>query len=142
MQKYTLSDRHLCDIELLLNGGFAPLTGFMNQADYDSVVSSMRLTDGSVWPMPINLDIPSSIAESWSVGDVVLLQDKESLPIAELTIESLWEPNKTLECQSVFGSCDTAHPGVNYVLNYAGSVYVGGSLKQINLPKHYDFNHF
>ncbi len=140
-QRFTLSDRHLCDIELLLNGGFAPLTGFMNQADYDSVVSSMRLTDGSVWPMPINLDIPSSIAESWSVGDVVLLQDKESLPIAELTIESLWEPNKTLECQSVFGSCDTAHPGVNYVLNYAGSVYVGGSLKQINLPKHYDFNH-
>ncbi len=141
MHKYTLSDRHLCDIELLLNGGFAPLTGFMNQADYDAVVTSMRLTDGSVWPMPINLDVTSSVAESWSVGDVVLLQDKESLPIAELTIESLWEPDKTLECQSVFGSCDTAHPGVNYVLNYAGSVYVGGSLKQINLPKHYDFNH-
>lgn len=141
MHKYTLSDRHLCDIELLLNGGFAPLTGFMNQADYDAVVTSMRLTDGSVWPMPINLDVTSSVAESWSVGDVVLLQDKESLPIAELSIESLWKPNKTLECQSVFGSCDTAHPGVNYVLNYAGSVYVGGSLKQINLPKHYDFNH-
>ncbi len=141
MHKYTLSDRHLCDIELLLNGGFAPLTGFMNQADYDAVVTSMRLTDGSVWPMPINLDVTSSVAESWSVGDVVLLQDKESLPIAELTIESLWEPDKTLECQYVFGSTDTAHPGVNYVLNYAGSVYVGGSLKQINLPKHYDFNH-
>ena len=141
MQKYTLSDRNLCDIELLLNGGFAPLTGFMNQLDYDSVVTSMRLTDGSVWPMPINLDVTSSVAESWSVGDVVLLQDKESLPIAELTIESLWEPDKTLECQSIFGSTDTAHPGVNYVLNYAGNVYVGGSLKQINLPKHYDFNH-
>ncbi len=141
MNKYTLSERNICDIELLLNGGFAPLTGFMNQPDYDSVVTSMRLTDGSVWPMPINLEVTSSVAESWSVGDVVLLQDKESLPIAELTIESLWEPDKTLECQSVFGSTDTAHPGVNYVLNYAGSVYVGGSLKQINLPKHYDFNH-
>ncbi len=141
MKYFTLSDRHLCDIELLLNGGFAPLTGFMNQADYDSVVKSMRLTDGSVWPMPINLDISKELSQCWAVGDVITLQDKESLPIAELTIESLWEPDKQHECQSVFGSRDTAHPGVNYVLNYAGDVYVGGSLKQINLPKHYDFNH-
>ena len=77
MQKYTLSDRNLCDIELLLNGGFAPLTGFMNQVDYDSVVTSMRLIDGSVWPMPINLDVTSTVAESWSVWDVVLLEEKE-----------------------------------------------------------------
>jgi len=141
MQQYTLSDRNLCDLELLLNGGFAPLTGFMNKADYDSVVKDLRLADGSVWPMPITLDVKEEVASAWKSGDVITLQDKESMPIAELTIADIWAPDKELECQLVFGTKDQAHPGVDFVINQADSVYVGGSLKQLNVPKHYDFNH-
>jgi len=59
-----LTNRQLCDLELILNGGFAPLNGFMNEADYNNVVQNMRLADGTLWPMPIVLDVPERIAKS------------------------------------------------------------------------------
>jgi sulfate adenylyltransferase len=134
-----LSDRQLCDIELLLNGGFTPLRGFMNQADYERVVNEMRLANGILWPMPITLDVSEQTAETLSVGKRVALRDAEGNLIAVLQIESIYRPDKLQEAQKVFGTTDTLHPGVDYLLRKAGPVYVGGSLQGAQLPVHYDF---
>jgi sulfate adenylyltransferase len=133
-----LTDRQSCDIELLLNGGFAPLQGFLNQKDYDSVVGDMRLSDGTLWPMPITLDATTRLAKSFKVGDKLALRDQEGFLLAVLDIESIYKPNKELEAKSVFGTVDVAHPGVNYLFNSAGDMYIGGKLTGAILPRHYD----
>lgn len=138
-QSWTLSHRQLCDVELLLSGAFAPLAGFLNQADYQSVCSSMHLADGTLWPMPITLDIPQSLAELLAKGDRVALRNHEGLMIAALRIESIWQPDLSAEAEAVFGTTDTLHPGVAHLLNDTHPVYVGGKLEGMCLPKHYDF---
>lgn len=135
-----LSERHICDLELLLNGGFSPLTTFMNQADYESVVRDMRLADGTLWPMPITLDVSAEFAENLAKGDTIALRDKEGVPLAALTIDEMYTPDKTKEVTAVFGSDDVLHPGVAYVLQSAGPVYVSGTLEGLQMPVHYDFN--
>lgn len=136
----TLNQRQLCDLELLLNGGFTPLTGFMTRADYESVLKNMGLANGSLWPMPITLDMTQKQATSVQVGQSVVLCDLEGTALAVLTVTDKWHPDKTQEAHCVFGTMDTAHPGVHYLLHQAGDVYIGGSLKAICAPKHYDFN--
>ncbi|NNF58462.1 MAG: bifunctional sulfate adenylyltransferase/adenylylsulfate kinase [Rhodothermaceae bacterium] len=135
----TLSDRQICDIELILNGGFSPLTGFLTQEDYDSVVADMRLADGTLWPMPITFDTDEETAAGLSLGDRVALRDKTGLLIAVMTIESKWTPSKEHEAKEVFGTTDTKHPAVNYLFNAAGDVYLGGALEGVQLPIHYDY---
>lgn len=137
-----ITKRQLCDIELLLNGGFAPLTGFMNQQDYNSVVENMRLADGTVWPMPIVLDVDEQAAKKLANQSQPVLQllspDKEVL--AMLEISNIWQPDKIKEAQLVYGTTDKAHPGVAYLFDQIKDFYVGGTLKKVSLPSHYDFN--
>ncbi|RME56887.1 MAG: sulfate adenylyltransferase, partial [Deltaproteobacteria bacterium] len=135
----TLTERQLCDIELLLNGGFSPLTGFMNRETYERVVSEMRLPDGTLWPMPITLDLPAERAETLSKGDRVALREPEGMLLAVMTVDEVWEPDKTREAQLVFGTEDDTHPAVDYLMHTAGSHYVGGTLQGVQLPHHYDF---
>jgi len=135
----TLTPRQLCDLELILNGGFAPLTGFLNEAEYTSVVETMRLSDGSVWPMPITLDVATEKAASCEIGSKILLQDQEGFALAVLTIESKWTPDKNTEADNVFGTTDPKHPAVSYLMTQTKNVYVGGSLEAIALPRHYSF---
>ncbi len=137
----TLSERQLCDLELLLNGGFSPLKGFMNQHDYASVCSDMRLSDGTLWPMPITLDVDQAFAEGLNTGDQITLRDSEGLALAVMTIDSHWQPDREQEAQQVFGSTDSKHPAVDYLLNQSGSIYLGGSLQGLQLPHHYDCRH-
>ena len=135
----TLTPRQLCDIELLLNGGFSPLNGFLTKADYDSVVANLRLVDGTIWPMPITLDVDEDTANSFSEGDRIALRDQTGLLLAIITAENIWQPNKDVEAQGVFGTTNTEHPAVNYLMNQAGSHYIGGPLEGVSLPKYYDF---
>lgn len=136
-----LTPRQLCDTELLLNGGFSPLRGFLNQNDYDGVVEEMRLSDGTLWPIPIVLDVSHFQVEELTIGERVTLRDPEENAIAVLTIESIWEPNKAKEAEKVFGSPDDYnHPSISYLFNEAGSHYIGGSLQGIQLPTYYDFS--
>lgn len=137
----TLSQRQLCDVELILNGGFAPLNGFMNQADYESVLTHMRLANGSLWPMPINLDVDTAFAESLKSGDEMALRDAEGLLIAVLRVNDIWAVDKEREAQAVFGTQDDSHPGVNYLNQHTKPMYVGGELMEVSLPHHYDFTH-
>lgn len=136
---WDLTPRQLCDLEMLLSGAFAPLESFLNQPDYDSVVDSMRLANGILWPIPITLDVPSSFAEKIQVSETIELRDPEGVLLAHLQIESIWTPNKVLEAEKVFGSNDLLHPGVYYLHHKAGSVYLGGTIEAVELPQHYDY---
>ena len=134
-----MSERQLCDVELLLNGAFSPLEGFLSRADYDGVVEKMRLMSGSIWPMPIMLDVALEFAEGISEGDTIALRDREGVLIATMKIEDIWQPDKSREAAGVFGTEDAAHPGVDYLMNRVLPVYLGGTLNGVERPTHYDF---
>lgn len=136
---WDLNHRQICDIELLLNGGFSPLEGFLGEKDYNAVVKDSRLADGTLWPMPITLDVDQGFAKDLSLGDKVALRDEEGVIIAVLDVSDIWEPNKNLEAQLVFGAADEAHPAVDYLFHRAGNIYLGGKLIGLSEPSHYDF---
>ncbi len=136
---WDLTPRQICDLELLMNGGFAPLKGFLSEADYNGVVKDMRLADGTLWPMPINLDVSEEFSKSLELGQDIALRDQEGVILATLTVTDRWTPDKALEARHVFGADDVAHPAVNYLHNQAGAVYLGGPIIGIQPPVHYDF---
>ena len=141
LMSWDMTQRQICDVELLLNGGFSPLEGFLGQADYDRVVTEMRLTDGTLWPMPVNLDVTEAFGDELNVGDEIALRDAEGVLIALLEISDKWSPDRLNEAVQVFGSDDSAHPGVDHLLNRTHPVYLGGRLKGIEAPTHYDFRY-
>lgn len=138
---WDLSRRQICDLELLLNGAFSPLDGFLTRADYDRVVDEMRLSDGSLWPMPIVLDVSEAFAGQIEEGQRIALRDPEGVLLAVMEIEDLWQPDKAREARQVYGSEDTAHPGVAYLRDRTQPVYVGGKVFGIEAPTHYDYAH-
>ncbi len=139
LTSHDLTPRQICDLELLMNGGFNPLKGFLGEADYTSVVENMRLADGQLWPMPITLDVSESYADSVEIGQDIALRDQEGVILATMTVTDKFTPNKSREAEMVFGADDSAHPAVNYLHNQAGSVYLGGPVTGIQQPVHYDF---
>ncbi|MBW3568390.1 MAG: sulfate adenylyltransferase, partial [Proteobacteria bacterium] len=136
---WSLTDRQLCDIELLLNGAFSPLRGFLGRTDYESVLENMRLADGALWPIPITLDVGREFAEGITTGQAIALRDPEGVLIATLDVTDIWEPDFRAEARAVFGSEDARHPAVNYLFNISNPVYVGGTLRGVQPPTHYDF---
>ena len=139
MPSWDLTPRQICDLELLMNGGFNPLKGFLTEADYDGVVNEMRLASGALWPMPITLDVSEKFAEGLPTGTDIALRDQEGVILAIMSVTDKWVPNKALEAEKVFGADDLAHPAVNYLHNTAGPVYLGGPVKGLQTPTHYDF---
>ena len=139
LPSWDLTPRQICDLELLMNGGFSPLKGFLSQADYDSVVDTMRLADGTLWPMPVTLDVSEAFAEKIGPDQDIALRDQEGVILAIMSITDKWTPNKAHEAEKVFGADDVAHPAVNYLHNQAGPVYLGGPITGIQQPVHYDF---
>jgi len=135
-----LDARQLCDLELLLNRAFFPLTGYLGREDYVRVLEEMRLADGTVWPMPICLDVDEETASGLKEGGCLALRDGEGFMLAVLNVTDVWKPDKGLEAESVFGTRDpNAHPGVRGLYEKTGSWYVGGALEGLHLPIHYDF---
>ncbi len=139
---WDLTPRQLCDLELLLNGGFSPLLGFMTRKDYDGVCESMRLADGTLWPMPITLDVTDEMAEKLESGDTLALRDAEGVMLAAMNVTDKWTPDRESEAQSVFATTDREHPAVAYLLEKSHAVYVGGTLEGLTLPAHYDYREF
>ena len=141
LKSLVLTDRQLCDIELIMSGAFAPLKGFLGKDDYNSVVNNMRLISGEVWPIPITLDVDENFISdnSIEIGTKIALREKEGFLIAFLTISDIWSPDKEVEAEAIFKSTNTHHPGVNNLLNITKSVYIGGELTYIQQPKHYDY---
>ncbi len=137
---WDLTARQICDAELLLNGGFSPLAGFMNKADYEGVCGDMKLASGVLWPMPITLDVTEAFAKTLKSGSSkVALRDAEGVIIAILHVEDIWQPDRAAEAKAVFGTTSTAHPGVAYLMNKGNPWYVGGRLEGLQLPSQYDF---
>ena len=131
-----LNSRELCDLELLLNGAFNPLTGFLNEDDYNSVLSNMRLSSGELWPMPINL---STCDQDFKIGEIINLCNNENLPIAEMKLESVYKPDLNFECESIFGSTDTNHPYIKIIKDRENQIYLGGKVTKLNGITHFDF---
>lgn len=137
---WDLTPRQICDLELLLNGGFSPLRGFMSKADYEGVCHNMRLTTGILWPMPIVLDVSKDFAASLKgKSSKIALRDAEGVMLAVLHVEDVWEPDRRSEAEAVFGTTSIVHPGVDYLLNQANPWYVGGRIEGVQPPSNYDF---
>jgi sulfate adenylyltransferase len=139
---WELTPRQLCDLELLLNGGFSPLRGFLARADYESVCSRSRLADGTLWPIPVTLDVPEELARRLkpaAAGASLALRDAEGVMLAALRVEDVWRPDRAAEAEAVFGTTSREHPGVAHLLENTHPWYVGGRLEGLHFPAHYDF---
>lgn len=136
---WDLTPRQLCDLELLCNGGFSPLSGFLGKADYESVCNSMRLANGTLWPIPVTLDVTKEFADKVSRGSQIALRDAEGVMLAVLHVEDVWEADRKSEAERVFGTTSVEHPAVNYLLNQSKPVYLGGRVECLQLPIHYDY---
>ncbi|KAJ3496623.1 hypothetical protein NLG97_g2521 [Lecanicillium saksenae] len=137
-----LTERHLCDLELILNGGFSPLEGFMTEKDYNGVVKDNRLASGLLFSMPITLDVDQQQIDTLGLkaGARITLRDsRDDRNLAILTIEDIYRPDKVEEAKNVFGSDDDTHPGIKHLFATAKDFYVGGKLEAVNRLAHYDF---
>ncbi len=114
---HVLTPRQRCDLELLLSGAFFPLAGFMDQDTFESVCEQARLPDGSLWPIPITLEIPETLARKLGLGDTLRLERSDGIPLAHLKVTSVYLPDRQFESYTVYGSTDPAHPGVAQVLS-------------------------
>mmetsp|Transcript_16410 Transcript_16410/g.20050 ORF Transcript_16410/g.20050 Transcript_16410/m.20050 type:complete len:427 (+) Transcript_16410:64-1344(+) len=125
-----LSPRQLCDVELIVNGGFSPITGFMDEETYKSVVEKMELPNGLIFGLPVVFDTDS---EDLQPGMTVLLKDGE-LPIATIEFTDKYTPNKVSECRNCYGTSELEHPGSLMVATERGKYYMGGKVTGLNTP--------
>ncbi|MBC7985688.1 MAG: bifunctional sulfate adenylyltransferase/adenylylsulfate kinase [Sphingomonadaceae bacterium] len=141
MPSWDLTPRQICDIELILNGGFSPLEGFLGRTDYEGVVGKMRLSDGLLWPIPVTLDVSQAFADTVGEGDTIALRDREGVLIATMAVSDKYTPDKRTEAAGVLGTTDDLHPEVDRLLHHSGPVYLGGALRGVQPPVHFDFTH-
>jgi sulfate adenylyltransferase len=135
-----LNERQLCDLELLCNRAFYPLQGFMNRAEYESVLERGRLPQGDIWPMPVCLDVDLEFAQDLQPGQCLALCDQEGFLLAIMHLREIWEPDKSNEAWSILGTeSPKEHPGVHALYHEVGSCYLGGEIEGLHLPLHFDF---
>ncbi|HSQ39212.1 MAG TPA: hypothetical protein VLM78_03555, partial [Anaerolineales bacterium] len=131
-----ITDRNLCDLELLAVGGFSPVDRFMSKADYQRVLTEMRLADGTLFSIPITLtiskeDLPTR--EEW-----ITLRDSRNYMIAVMRIEEVFRWDPLREARLVYGTTDHRHPLVSEMQQWR-DLCISGELKVLNLPVYYDF---
>jgi len=136
---WTLTPRQLCDLELLLNGGFSPLGGFMARTDYESVRDTLRTANGTLWPVPVTLDLTREFADGLEPGVRLALRDQEGVMLAVLEVDELWTPDLELEAERVLGTTNPEHPALSHLRHETHPVYVGGRVEGVQLPPHFDF---
>ncbi|KAI9885380.1 MAG: Sulfate adenylyltransferase [Watsoniomyces obsoletus] len=136
-----LTERQLCDLELLLSGGFSPLEGFLSEKDYNGVVTNSRLANGVLFSMPICLDVSEERIKELGIapGARITLRDfRDDRNLAIIQVEDVYQPDKAKEAQSVFGG-DEEHPAVKYLNEKTNDFYIGGKLDAVNRLNHYDY---
>ena len=138
-KSWDLTQRQICDLDLLTNGAFSPLEGFLGKDDYESVCDDMRLASGVLWPIPVTLDVSESFASDIETGDTIGLRDPEGVLLATLEVSDIWTPDLTSEAERVYGTTDDLHPAVAYLKNTSNPVYIGGRVRGIEPPTYYDF---
>mmetsp|Transcript_88581 Transcript_88581/g.251083 ORF Transcript_88581/g.251083 Transcript_88581/m.251083 type:complete len:487 (+) Transcript_88581:91-1551(+) len=125
-----ITERQSCDLELLINGGLSPLTGFLNEGEYNTVVETMKLESGTILGLPIVMDTDDA---GIAPGQKLLLQF-DGTPMAVMTVESKWTPDKALECKKCYGTATLEHPGVRMVALERGKYYIGGPVQGVGAP--------
>jgi len=136
---WDLDERQVCDLELLLGGGFSPLAGYMCRADVESVCDRMRLADGTLWPVPVSLDISAELGGSLGPGDRLALRDPEGVLLAVLNVEEVWRQDRQIDAEVLFGTADPSNPKVEEHLKRVRPWAVGGRVEGIQMPVHYDY---
>ena len=124
------SERNACDIELLIIGAFSPLEGFMDQANYESVIQNHRDSNGFLFGLPIVFDTNNEKIEN---GETILLTYKTQ-KIAILEVTSKWVPDKSKEAKHCYGTNSLDHPAVKMIFNERGTFYIGGKIYGLELP--------
>ena len=128
---WDLNARQLCDLELLMNGGFSPLRGFMNRKDYEGVCKDMRLADGTLWPMPITLDVTEDFAKKLTPGSSkIALRDGEGVMIAVLNVGDVWQPDRTEEAKRSSIRPAPRIPAADYTMNKSNPWYVAAASRE------------
>ncbi len=136
LDSITLTDRVICDLELLAVGAFSPLDRFMGKADLQRVLDEMRLTSGHIFPMPITL--PVDKIDTITIGQDVTLRDRKNNILAILTVEEIYDWDREEVSQKVFGTLDARHPIISEMYRW-GKYNLSGTLRVIQLPPHFDF---
>ncbi len=136
---WDLTPRQICDLELILNGAFSPLAGFQGKADFEAVCKDMRLADGTLWPIPITLDVTEEVAAKLEAGSRLALRDAEGVMLAAIEVADMWTLDRAAKAEAVYGTQDRAHAGVAHLFERTNNVAVGGRLEGLQLPAHYDF---
>jgi sulfate adenylyltransferase len=126
LKSIILSPREVSDLELIADGAFSPLTGFMNQDDYQSVLTNMRLANGLPWTLPVTLSVTTAQAASFKAGDDIALVVGEDI-LAILNIDDIYPFDKEKEAKAAYGTNDMSHPGVAYT-HKLGDFYIGGTI--------------
>jgi len=137
-----LSPQEQHDLELLLGGAYSPLEGFMTREEYEGTIKECRLPGGTIWPIPVTLGVEEGIAKTLSPGDRLALRDQEGFMLGILEVSDCWRPNKRREASCVFQTDEEDHPGVRELFREKGSYYVGGRVRGVSLPVHYDYKMF
>ena len=136
---WDLTPRQTLELELLLNGAYSPLRGYMTQTEYDRVLREKRLPDGIFWPMPFVLDVTEQAAEAIEPGKSITLRDQEGVMLAVLHVEDKWTADRDAELEALFGTTDETHRGVQGHISKTNPVYIGGRVEGVQYPIHYDF---
>jgi sulfate adenylyltransferase len=140
LPKVEVGSRDLSDLEMLAVGALSPLTGFMNERDYHSVLDDMHLSNGLVWTIPVTLSLSEEEAKRVGGSSRIALTTGGA-PIALLDVEQVYRRDREKEALSVFKTEDLEHPGVK-ALHDAGDYVVAGEVRMIRLPEHDDFEQY
>lgn len=148
MKEIVLNERQLSDFELIIDGSFDPVTGFMNKDDYNNVVDNLCLSNGKFFPMPIVLAISLEKSIELLNENRVLLKTETNIILCEMVIDSIYKPDFEKESINVFGSdiSETNHPYIRLLNDYCkqNMLYIGGSFENVSSSHqfHYDFSEY
>ncbi len=137
LPEWELGARQRCDLELIGSGAFAPLTTFLGRADHESVCDRMRLADGSLWPVPVTLDITDTALRAADRCGRLLLADGSRV-LAEIEVQEAWRPDRLAEAEAVLGTTDPAHPSAAHLRTGTHPWYVTGPLRLRATVEHPD----
>jgi len=135
---WDLTPRQLIEVELLLSGALSPLDGYMGRKDFEAVHESMQLTNGGFWPLPLSLTVDESFGKEINPGDTIALRDAMGVLISTMTVSDIWQHKKAYETDKLFPDTTAGYTTAELEQKY----YLGGQLKGIEPPGHYDFNQY
>ncbi len=136
---WSLTERQLADLELIMNGAFAPLPGFLGERDHATVVAAGHLDDGTAWPAPVTLDVTADVADQAGAAGHLALRDPEGVLLAVLEVTDRFRPDVAAEAEALFATADAGHPGADWLLRHTRPDRLGGPVLGVELPTHWSF---